>query len=321
MTRYKNAPNRLISCQQGPKNSAHHNYFRRPLCGLIALGLAILASVSSMQKARGQVAVRLQMNKSNYILNEAVTATIHITNHAGRQLVLKKENGRPWLTFNISSRGRSVPPARAVNYGAVIIPSGQTVSRSISLNVSYALGNMGDYACQAYVNMPGPTRNGFASNRVLFSVFNGRTAWSQRVGIPNAPGEIREYKLLTFRGNSAMELFANVSSTNRGAEIATIPLGNILTFRKPKGTLDGANNMHAIYQVGPDLFGHSCVTPNGKLKFTSYHKRGASGDPRLMTFGNGEVRVAGGVLHDPVQEAAKLRKIHNISERPPFIYK
>ena len=40
-----------------------------------------------------------------------------------------------------------------------------------------------------------------------------------------------------------------------------------------------------------------------------------------MTFGNGEVRVAGGVLHDPVQEAAKLRKIHNISERPPFIYK
>lgn len=300
------------------KHSRQIHHDQRSLMVVVLAALTVLLAVPH---ACAQVAVRLQMNKSSYILNEAVTATVHITNHAGRELVLRNENGRSWLSFHITSHGRAVPIARAVNYGAVVIPSGQTVARSVSLNVSYALGSVGDYACQAYVNMPGVARNGFVSNRVQFSVYNGRVVWNQRVGVPQAPGEIREYKLLTFNSNRATELFANVSSANRGSEIATVPLGRILTFRRPTGTLDGSNNMHAIYQVQPDLFGHSCITPKGELKFTSYHKRGASGDPRLVTFANGEVRVAGGILHDPVEEAEQLRKIRNISERPAFIYR
>ena len=135
-----------------------------------------------------------------------------------------------------------------------------------------------------------------------------------------APDEIREYELLTFTGNRAMELFAHVTSTNRGQEIATIPLGKIISFRKPTGTLDGANNLHALYQVKPDMFGHSCITPSGILKFTTFHKRGSSGDPRLMTFADGEVKIAGGVLFDPVADEEARKKVRNVSERPPFIY-
>jgi len=321
MTRYTQAANLLAPCQQAWENSCHPSHLRRPLCTLIALVLAMLTATSTVQEAKAQVAVRLKMNKSSYILNEAITASIYITNHAGRQLVLRNETGRPWLDFNITSHGRVVPVARVVNYGAVVIPSGQTVARSVSLNVSYALGSMGNYACQAYVNMSGPTRNGFASNRVQFNVSKGHTIWSQRVGIPKAPGEIREYTLMKFSGNKNMELFANVSSANRGQHIATIPLGKILTFLNPTGTLDGANNMHALYQVGPSLFSHSCITPNGQLKFTSHHKRGSTGNPRLITFGNGEVRVAGSILYDPEAEAVLKKKIHNISERPPFTYR
>ena len=168
--------------------------------------------------------------------------------------------------------------------------------------------------------MPGSARNGFASNRVHFNVTKGRVEWNQRVGVPEAPDEIREYELLTFTGNRAMELFAHVTSTNRGQEIATIPLGKIISFRKPTGTLDAANNMHALYQVKPDLFGHSCITPSGVLKFTTFHKRGASGNPRLMTFADGSVKIAGGVLFDPVAEEEARKKVRNVSERPPFIY-
>lgn len=290
-----------------------------PACSR-ALFLLALAIVTILPQASAQVAVQLKLNKSSYILNEAVTATVYITNHAGRQLTLRSENGRPWLHFHITGRGRVVPVARRIDYGAVVVPTGQTVARTVSLNMAYALGNIGNYICQAQVNMPGPTRNGFTSNRAQFSVAKGRAVWSQRIGIPDAPGEIRQYELLSFSGNQAVELFANVSSTNRGYDIATIPLGRILTFRKPTGTLDGANNLHAIYQIKPNIFAHSCVTPSGKLKFTTYHKRGASGDPRLMTFANGEVRVAGGVLHDPKAEAENRKKIRNISERPPFVY-
>ena len=168
--------------------------------------------------------------------------------------------------------------------------------------------------------MPGSSTDGFASNRAHFTVTKGRVEWSQRVGVPDAPDEIREYELLTFTGNRAMELFAHVTSTNRGQEIATIPLGKIISFRKPTGTLDAANNLHALYQVKPDMFGHSCITPSGVLKFTTFHKRGSSGDPRLMIFADGEVRIAGGVLFDPVAEEEARKKVRNASERPPFIY-
>lgn len=285
-----------------------------------ALICAIVITIAALPQAKAQVIVRLELSKSSYIINEPVKATIYITNHAGRELTLSNENGRPWLDFNISSRGRPVYPARRINYGAAIIPAGQTVARSVSLNVSYALEKMGSYTCQAYIKMPGSSTDGFASNRAHFTVTKGRVEWSQRVGVPDAPDEIREYELLTFTGNRAMELFAHVTSTNRGQEIATIPLGKIISFRKPTGTLDAANNLHALYQVKPDMFGHSCITPSGVLKFTTFHKRGSSGDPRLMIFADGEVRIAGGVLFDPVAEEEARKKVRNASERPPFIY-
>ena len=285
-----------------------------------ALICAIVITIAALPQAKAQVIVRLELSKSSFIINEPVKAIIYITNHAGRELTLSNENDRPWLDFNISSRGRPVYPARRINYGAAIIPAGQTVARSVSLNVSYALEKMGSYTCQAYIQMPGSSTDGFASNRAHFTVTKGRVEWSQRVGVPDAPDEIREYELLTFTGNRAMELFAHVTSTNRGQEIATIPLGKIISFRKPTGTLDAANNLHALYQVKPDMFGHSCITPSGVLKFTTFHKRGSSGNPRLMIFADGEVRIAGGVLFDPVAEEEARKKVRNASERPPFIY-
>jgi len=156
---------------------------------------------------------------------------------------------------------------------------------------------------------------------VHFTVTSGRTAWAQRAGLPQSPNEIREYKLITFTGNRGLDLYAEVSSKNTGRRIATIPLGQILTFRNPTATLDRANNMHALYQVKPNLFAHASISPNGQILSSSFHKRGASGSPRLMTFASGEVRVAGSIPYKPEEEAAKRAKVRNISERPPFIYR
>lgn len=293
-----------------PNTSIHHK-------GAL-LSAVIMLLVSS--QVYSQIAVRLQMSKSNYILNEPVTATVYITNHAGRQLVLQGNGARPWLNFHLTSSGRSVPIARRVNYKPVIIPAGQTVARKININATYSLGRMGNYTCTATVNMSGPTRNGFTSNRSHFTVTGGRTVWVQRAGIPQAPGEIREYKLITFSGNKSLELYAQVSSANTGMHIATIPLGKVLTFRKPTGTLDSSNNMHALYQVKPNIFTHTTISPNGRVLSATHHKRGSSGDPRLYPL-NGAVVVAGGVPYSPQAEAEQRKKIHNISERPPFIYR
>ena len=71
----------------------------------------------------------------------------------------------------------------------------------------------------------------------------------------------------------------------------------------------------------PDIFAHASISPNGKVLDTSYHKRGASGNPRLIAFGDGQVKVAGSIPYDPKAEAEERAKIRNISERPSFIYR
>ncbi|MGB2403234.1 MAG: hypothetical protein ACPIA7_07460 [Akkermansiaceae bacterium] len=285
-----------------------------------AISCVVFTIATTTHQASAQLVVRLELSKSSYIVNEPIKATVYLTNNAGREVTLSEKHGRPWLDFIITARGRGVTPSKPTNYGAIILAAGETVARSVTLNSSYALETMGNYMCQVYIQMPEAGRNGFVSNRVSFNVMKGRVMWNQRVGIPGAPDEIREYELLSFTGNRSMELFAHVTSVNRKQEIATIPLGKIISFRKPTGMLDGANNMHALYQLRPDMFGHSCVTPSGILQFTKFHKRGATGDPRLTRFANGEVLVAGSVLFDPVAEEAQRKKVRNASERPPFIY-
>lgn len=285
-----------------------------------AISCVVFTIATTTHQASAQLVVRLELSKSSYIVNEPIKATVYLTNNAGREVTLSEKHGRPWLDFIITARGRGVTPSKPTKYGAIILAAGETVARSVTLNSSYALESMGNYMCQVYIQMPEAGRNGFVSNRVSFNVMKGRVMWNQRVGVPRAPNEIREYELLSFTGNRSMELFAHVTSVNRKQEIATIPLGKIISFRKPTGMLDGANNMHALYQIRPDMFGHSCVTPSGILQFTKFHKRGASGDPRLTRFANGEVLVAGSVLFDPVAEEAQRNKVRNASERPPFIY-
>jgi hypothetical protein len=284
---------------------------------LVILAIVFFAGA----RVQAQIDLRLEMSKQSYILNEPVTATLYITNHAGKELVFRGNNARPWLNFHLVSNGKAISPARRMNYKPVVIPAGQTVSRNININSTYSLGRMGNYTCTATVNMPGPTRSGFSSNRDQFNITGGRPIWTQRAGIPEAPGEIREYKLLTFSGNRALELYAQVSSANSGLHIATIPLGNVIMLRKPTGTLDSANNMHALYQVRPAIFTHVTISPNGRLLSISHHKRGKSGgDPRLYLL-NDNVVVAGAIPFNPEAEAAQRKKIRNISERPPFTYR
>ncbi len=282
--------------------------------------LTALLGVFTCLQAQAQISVYIQMDKKSYLLGEPVTARLKITNNSGRQLTLSGDRIASWLNFQMSMSGRSVPPARRINYKPAVIPTGQTISRSVNISMNYALGRMGNYTCSASIKTPGSASRSFTSNRVHFTVTSGRKLQMLRAGLPEAPDQVREYQLITFAGNKGLNFYVQLSSQNTGRRIATIPLGRILTFRKPTATLDRANNIHTLYQINPELFNHACISPHGKLLSSTYHKRAASGTPRLITFGNGDVRVAGSVPHNPKAEASKKRKIRRISERPAFLY-
>ena len=294
----------------------HYTLLQRKLFFLIPL-LGLLA----YSQATAQVSVHLQMNKKSYVVGEPITATLNITNRSGRRLVLSNNQVSSWLNFEISNSGRSIPPARKVNYKSAVIPAGQSIARSVNVSTAYAIGRFGNYTCSASVRLPGSTINGTSSNRVHFTVGKGRAVWRERAGLHKSPKQIREYGLVTFNGNGGLELYAEVKSKNTGLSIATVPLGKVINFRNPTASIDRQSNMHALYQVKPDLFTHVKISPNGRILSSSHHKRGRLGAPRLTTFTSGEVVVAGSVPFDPKKAAADRRKIHPISERPPILFK
>lgn len=284
----------------------------------LALGISCL--LLSLPQANAQLSIRMTMSKTSYLLNEPVTATLHITNHAGRQIILRSDGVTPWLNFHLSNKGRTIPSARRMNYRSVVIPTGQTVARTVNLSTTFSLGNVGNYTCTANIKMPGQARNGFISNRCQFTVATGRASWTQRAGVPGSATDTRIYKLVNFTGNRSMELYAQVDSGRSGANIATIPLGKVISFRQPVATLDRSNNMHTVYQVKPDLFTYVKISPSGRVLNTAHYKRGAVGNPRLVPVG-GEIKVAGGILYNAQAAAARRKSIRNISERPAFIYR
>ena len=152
------------------------------------------------------------------------------------------------------------------------------------------------------------------------NVTSARVLYSQQVGVPNS-NTTREYRLMTFNDGKKSQLYVEVEDGRSGRVLRTFSLGEALTFRKPQATVDGANNLHILFLNSPSVYTHVRINPDGRKLGQDYFKRGATGDPRLMTFANGEVRTAGGVPHDPNRAAAVRSKVRRLSERPPYAYR
>jgi hypothetical protein len=50
------------------------------------------------------------------------------------------------------------------------------------------------------------------------------------------------------------------------------------------------------------------------------HQRGQLGDPQLLTFGDGTVKVTNSVVYDQKAAAEARSKVRKASDRPPITY-
>ena len=62
---------------------------------------------------------------------------------------------------------------------------------------------------------------------------------------------------------------------------------------------------------------HCVINTDGKLVDRQIHQRGPQGDPQLLTFGDGSVRVANSIPYDPKAAAEQRAKVRKASDRPP----
>lgn len=287
---------------------------RRLLAFLLCAG-ALVASGSA------QVVANLRMDRTQFVAGEPVNAVVTLTNHSGQDLLLQTSGRQPWLDFIIKKEGGlPVAPIQALNFGAAQIPMGQTMSRSIDLAKYFRLHELGSFSVYAVVRLPGQTTEGSLSNRLLFTVTTLRPYWQQKVGVPGKPGQINEYRVLTFAGAQTTKLLVQVADTRTGLPLQTVSFGDMLTFRKPQITLDSQQNLHVLYLVTPTMWAHGRVDPNGNLLGRDLHKRGGGSDPQLMAQADGSVQVGGGIPYDPNAQQQMMSKFHKLSERPTMLY-
>ena len=266
-----------------------------------------LAAVASAGLATAQLSASLRLPKKEYVAGEPVIAVVTITNHAGQVLTFTGDARTPWLDFIVKdSHGETVTPRGRSVFGKVTIRSGESLSREVDLAQCFQLSEQGNYSVGALVHMPGDTGGGASTNRVLFNQSPGAPYWTQKVGIPGKPGQTREFRLLNFSGDEKSQLYTQVIDNRTGQNVRTFLLGDVLMLRKPLATVDRLQHMHVLFLATPTMWVHCQVDTDGKLLDRKIHQRGTQGDPNLVTFGDGTVRVTNSTLYD--QKAAAEAK-------------
>ena len=277
--------------------------------------------MASTGLASAQLSATLSIPKTQYVAGEPVVVVVTVTNHAGQVLTFSGDARTPWLDFIVKDRhGESVTPKGRTVFGKMTIRAGESLSREVDLAQCFQLSEPGNFSVSALAHMPGDATGGASSNRVLFNQSPGSAYWTQKVGIPGKPGQTREFRLLNFSGDEKSQIYAQVVDNRTGNNVRTFLLGDVLMLRKPLVTVDRLQRMHVLFLATPTMWVHCQVDSDGKLVDRQIHQRGTQGDPQLMTFGDGTVRVSNSVLYDQKAAAEAKAKIRKSSDRPAITY-
>ena len=286
---------------------------------LLSTAAVLLCTCAALQ---AQLATSLSMNKKTYVAGEPVIAEIIITNHAGRDLTLASSRELPWLAFIVTNASGNPVSTRKLNaFGAMKIKTGESLAKRVDLTEYFMLQDQGNFAISAVIRDSAKQVQGSTTNRLLFNLNPGRTYWRQKLGVSNDMGNhTREFKLLTFSTGQKTQLYAQVIDGTTGIKLRTFLLGDALMLRKPMVTLDKNQRMHVMFLATPTMWVHCQVTADGKLVDRKIHQRAAQGDPVLMAYGDGTVRVANSIPYDPAAVAKEKAKIRKASDRPPISF-
>ncbi len=281
----------------------------------------LFLALASTGVVSAQLSATLRIPKTQYVAGEPVVVVVTVTNHAGQILTFTGDARTPWLDFIVKNRhGEPVTPKGRSVFGKMTIRAGESLSREVDLSQWFQLSEPGNFSVGALVRMPGDANSGASTNRVLFNQSPGAPYWMQKVGIPGKPGQTREFRLLNFSGDEKSQIFAQIVDNRTGNNVRTFLLGDVLMLRKPLVTVDRLQRMHVLFLATPTMWVHCQVDSDGKLVDRQIHQRGTQGDPQLMTFGDGTVRVSNSILYDQKAAAEAKSKIRKASDRPAITY-
>jgi hypothetical protein len=284
--------------------------FKRAIFGL---SFALFASC-----AWGQIQVDLKLPRLQYIAYEPVIATVGITNLAGRDIELRDGAGQPWFGLEITGQdGQLIGMVKAAAQPPLTIETGKRVTQKIDVGSLFAVHDFGAYHARAHIYFADLGKY-FYSPAKVFEVTDARPIWQRTVGIPDqtdARGDIRTYSLLTNRFPDHTSLYVRVEDRDHGIVYATYSLGRIIAFDEPHAELDRANQLHVLFCAAPRTWTYHRVGLNGeRISHATFME--TKSRPRLVRSGEGEVKIAGGMMEAPAT-AETRSTAPKLSQRPP----
>lgn len=284
----------------------------------VKFGVALLVCAGC---AQGQLASSLRIGKNLHLAGEPVMAIVTITNHAGKELIFQSDGRYQWLDFLVKNgNGQPVNTKGRAAFGPMKIAAGASLAREVDLSQYFQLSEAGNFSVSALIRLPGDNTQATSSNQAYFNQSQGRLYWSQKVGIPGGSNRTREYRLINFSGDSKSQIYAQIVDGYSGQLVRTFLLGDVLMLRKPLATVDRQQRMHVMFLATPTMWVHCVINTDARLTDREIHQRGPEGDPQLLTFGDGSVRVANSIPYDAKAAAEQRAKIRKASDRPAITY-
>ncbi len=259
------------------------------------------------------------MNKREYIAGESVIAEVIVTNLTGQELTLAGTTQQPWLTFVVTNnQGNPVSIVKPNVFGAMKIKTGESLAKQVDLTEYFILNSQGNFAVYATIIDPQKRFSSASTNRILFNLSPGRTYWSQKVGASDnkKAAQTREMKVLTFSNGKKNQIYAQVADGTTGIAMRTFLLGDMLMLRKPMVSIDGQRHMHVMFLSTPSMWVYCQVDSDGKLVKREIHQSAPKGDPIMMAYGDGSVRVVNSMVYDQAAATEARSKVRKISDRP-----
>lgn len=278
----------------------------------------LLVLLAAQGQSWGQLNVDIQLGRRQFIPHEPIPLALRLTNRAGKELLLHGDGRTSWLNVVVIDRGGNpIAPyaGGALNFQAAKVPVGRAVAKQLDLNSLFPLASYGKYTVYTVVTLP--TGESFQSPRKTFDITKGRTIYEQRVGLG---AKSRDYRLISFAPGRVSYLYFQAELVDERRVVLTYPIGELLQHKKPQATVDRAGSLHVLYLAAPDRHVHVLINSQGKVSKRTIYQRGPSGDPRLVSFANGETRVAGGAEYNPKVIQEKRDKIKKMSDRPTLLF-
>lgn len=284
---------------------------------LLPLALLLFAFTS----AHAQIEVGLEIQRRMFLRGEAIEARVTIRNLSGHDIVLKDTDAIKWFGFDVQRGVDSPVGPYDATYGNPDQPilAGETVDRKFDLLKLFPINELGAYKVRATVYFD-ETKKYLQSAPVLIDISNGKTVWTQTVGVPNGregAGQYREISLITFQTPKQMELYARVEDQATADVLATYPLGRILGGAVPMTEFNEENTLYAFHMNGPSQYALSKIGVNGEWMGQSIWIS-RSGRATVRKKPNGEMVVVGANRNRETGPGADVPKL---SDRPALVPK